>query len=101
MHACSEEIGSSAALSLLHSLLPFYVPISHMISLSLIITSSLFIYDFSLLTHKITTAACPAAAEDPYPAVKIAREHMIKESYTVEGHSSGWNFLSYWKDLSQ
>lgn len=34
-------------------------------------------------------------------AVKIAREHMIKESYTVEGHSSGWNFLSYWKDLSQ
>jgi len=48
-------------------LLPFYVPSSHMISLSLIITSSFFIYGFSLLTHKITTVARPAAEEDLYP----------------------------------
>ena len=44
---------------------PFYVPISLMISLSLITTSSFFIYGFSLLTHKITTSAHSAVAGDP------------------------------------
>lgn len=81
--------------SLLHFLVPFLCSyLSHDFPLSLIITSSFFIYSFSLLTHKITTAAL-LPPEGIYILLFVKVDSTLKKKKHTHGRKNIWIQIAF------